>query len=555
MLAPASDQGGLTFRVPPTGEVLGASAIGFVDEQLAPDWDRDPGSVRYAVSYVDDVYGRSVAEPAPSTPMRAQRPCATSDTSATTRGPKTCARSCGGSPQLEPDVLFVSAYLDDAIALRRELVRQDVPLLANIGTSSSYCMPEFGETLGADAVGVYASDKPSGSLDRPVGAAAARARRCWHGRAPPTANAGATDMSPAALAGFSAAWALVRRGAARRLDRSRRPTSRRLPTRPDIPSGTLPNGSGLRFGEPGHRPGGRQHGGGQRDLGMGPPRRGGRDLAARVRHPARRPELRTTRGDRRRAAGDPGVPRSRQASLLLPSTWRWPPGPPRLSPTGAGTPAGRTRPRQLPLGRSSPRAGLDQRATVTGGLPVPDGTRRGPGSGRVHLGQPGDGDRGRRLDRAQAPGKMQVELTVTPLDPATLPPPGDGLAVVRQRLPAGSHVPALRRARPRPGLSEPFDIILVYPSTSTLHATTHEMLFSPTDETCGSRSRDGLDQHPAGGSPRARRRRPGVAGTAATPAPAGERRFHDPGHRAPGSGGVRDADRRRPADPEPAADA
>jgi hypothetical protein len=61
----------------------------------------------------------------------------------------------------KPDVLFVSAYLDDAIALRRQLVRQHVPLVANIGTSSSYCMPAFGATLGKDAVGVYASDKPS----------------------------------------------------------------------------------------------------------------------------------------------------------------------------------------------------------------------------------------------------------------------------------------------------------------------------------------------------------------------------------------------------------
>ena len=43
MLAPASDQGELTFRVPPTGEVLGASAIRFVHEQLAPDWDRRSG--------------------------------------------------------------------------------------------------------------------------------------------------------------------------------------------------------------------------------------------------------------------------------------------------------------------------------------------------------------------------------------------------------------------------------------------------------------------------------------------------------------------------------
>ena len=78
----------------------------------------------------------------------------------------------------KPDVLFVSAYLDDAIALRRELVAQHVKLLANIGTSSSYCMPAFGATLGKDAVGVYASDKPSASSINPSGFAPMPARSC-----------------------------------------------------------------------------------------------------------------------------------------------------------------------------------------------------------------------------------------------------------------------------------------------------------------------------------------------------------------------------------------
>ena len=107
----------------------------------------------------------------------------------------------------KPDVLFVSAYLEDAIALRRQLVAQHVPLFANIGTSSSYCMPAFGATLGEDAVGVYASDKPSASTINPAGlrpdarALLQRANDAYDA-------AWNEDMSPAALAGFSAAWAL-----------------------------------------------------------------------------------------------------------------------------------------------------------------------------------------------------------------------------------------------------------------------------------------------------------------------------------------------------------
>ena len=63
-------------------------------------------------------------------------------------------------------MLFASAYVDDGVAVRRALVRQHVPLLAAIGSSSSYCMPAFGRRLGADAVGLFASDKPdAGVLD------------------------------------------------------------------------------------------------------------------------------------------------------------------------------------------------------------------------------------------------------------------------------------------------------------------------------------------------------------------------------------------------------
>jgi branched-chain amino acid transport system substrate-binding protein len=145
-----------------------------------------------------------------------------------------------------PDVLFVSAYLEDAIALRRELVRQDVPLVANIGTSSSYCMPAFGQTLGEQAVGVFASDKPSATSIDPDGLRPAAAALLARANAAYRERWGA-DMSPAALAGFSAAWALfadVLRAAPSLAPADVAAAAREV----DLPPGSLPNGSGLRFG-------------------------------------------------------------------------------------------------------------------------------------------------------------------------------------------------------------------------------------------------------------------------------------------------------------------
>ena len=247
MLPPASDRGGLTFRVPPTGEVLGAAAIRFVASQVAPDRVRDPSALRYAVSFVDDVYGRTVARGA----IDAMRRRGLVDAGHFGYDPRTVdmrslVRRIAAAG---PDVLFVSAYLDDAIALRRELVRQDVPLVANIGTSSSYCMPAFGQTLGAQAVGVYASDKPSAASIDPAGlrpeaaALLSRADAAFRSR-------WGVDMSPAALAGFSAAWGLfhdVLPHAASFAPADVAAAAGAV----DLPMGSLPNGSGLRFGAPG----------------------------------------------------------------------------------------------------------------------------------------------------------------------------------------------------------------------------------------------------------------------------------------------------------------
>ena len=247
MLPPASDRGGLTFRVPPTGGVLGRAAIAYVDDELAPERGTDPSSLRYAVSFVDDVYGRSVADGAlDEVRERGLRLVGSFGYDLRTVDMRALVRRIAAAA---PDVVFVSAYLEDAIALRRELVRQDVPLLANIGTSSSYCMPEFGATLGKQAVGVYASDKPSASAIDPSGLRPTAAALLHRADAAYRDRWG-SGMSPAALAGFSAAWALF----AEVLTAS--PTLETVDVADtardvDLPPRSLPNGSGLRFGRVG----------------------------------------------------------------------------------------------------------------------------------------------------------------------------------------------------------------------------------------------------------------------------------------------------------------
>jgi ABC-type branched-subunit amino acid transport system substrate-binding protein len=243
---PGTGGGSSFFRVAPMGSNLGSSAIDFIAHQVAPHLTADH-RLRYAVAYVDDPYGREVADGAIAEIHALHEPDAGSFRyDASTVDYHQLARRIAAA---RPDVLYVSAYIADGIALRRALVDEHVPLLANIGTSSSYCMLQFGQPLGADAVGLFASDKPDADDVNPAALAPeGRTALAWVSKV--YRQRYHEDMPAPALSGFSAAYALF---------------VHVLPTaHGDSPSaiakaalsvhlarGTLANGSGLSLAAPG----------------------------------------------------------------------------------------------------------------------------------------------------------------------------------------------------------------------------------------------------------------------------------------------------------------
>jgi branched-chain amino acid transport system substrate-binding protein len=239
--------GELVFRVAPTGGLLGREAVAFIADEFAPKLGRAPSSLRFAVAAVDDVYGSAVADGALDELRKRDLRLAGSFT----YDPRALDRVglVRRIAAVSPDVLFVVAYLEDGVALRRETVRQHLPLLASIGTSSSYCMPEFGAQLGRDAVGLFASDKPDTHGINPKGLATPA--RALLARADATYKAAyGQSMSAPALAGFSGAWALFHHvlPAARSMDPDDVAAAARAVR---LAPGGLPNGSGLDFAGPG----------------------------------------------------------------------------------------------------------------------------------------------------------------------------------------------------------------------------------------------------------------------------------------------------------------
>lgn len=239
--------GELVFRVAPSGAVLGRNAIRFVADEYAPVLGRDPSTLRYAVTLVDDAYGRAVARGGvDEIRARGFTLAGTFAYDPRTVDMEAFVRDLATS---EPDVVFVSAYLQDAIDMRREMVRQGLDILVGIGTSSSYCMPAFGAELGDEAVGLFASDKPASDALNVEGltpsgrALLERAETAFEDRF-------GAPMSAAALAGFSGAWALLHEVLPNAAGLAPVAVATAA-NATNLPSGSLPNGSGLRFGEPG----------------------------------------------------------------------------------------------------------------------------------------------------------------------------------------------------------------------------------------------------------------------------------------------------------------
>jgi ABC-type branched-subunit amino acid transport system substrate-binding protein len=229
------------FRFAPSGLTLGRAAVEFVRDQMVPRLERS--NLKYGVAYVDDAYGRAVAsgaldelrdsgeEVAASIPYDLQN----ADYDSIARQLKAAG----------VDVLMVSSYIDDAIALRRAVINAGLPLVVGIGTSSSYCMPKFGETLGPQAVGLFASDKPDGDVVT-ESALTKEARRVLRAGRSDFSKLYGEPMSAAALTGFAGTYALLKYvlpGAPSLKPADVAKTAERI----DLRDGSLPNGGGLKF--------------------------------------------------------------------------------------------------------------------------------------------------------------------------------------------------------------------------------------------------------------------------------------------------------------------
>ncbi|GAC1626133.1 MAG: hypothetical protein NVS4B2_05190 [Chloroflexota bacterium] len=236
------------FRTVTTGNSLGRAAARYVALVAAPRLGRAPSRLRTAVVYARDVYGSSVGRA-----MVAEAHILHFDLQDTSVIPYDpyhlhIRALVSRLKSVRPDVVMVVGYVQDAVAFRRETLRQHVRPAVMIGTSSAFCMHAFGNALGRGALGLFASDKPDTTFSprallpatRPLLARATSLyRTTYH-----------ADMTAPAVAGFVAGWILFHDVLSR--SGSLRPADvRAAALRLNLPYGSEINGAGVKFAGPG----------------------------------------------------------------------------------------------------------------------------------------------------------------------------------------------------------------------------------------------------------------------------------------------------------------
>ena len=233
------------FRTVATGGTLGRMAVDFTSDVLAKQAGLTHPTA--AIVEVDDVYGRSVADAEAATAESYSiRVIDRVRYSATSYDASALVTRLAGD---RPDYLWDVSYLQDGVAIWRSVLAQSWRPRAAVGTSSAFCMPEFGAQLGAGAVGVYAADKPNQAVSPNALDPSARAL-LTKATAEYTTLGGGSTMEIPGMAGFVGGWVLfhdVVPHAAALTSAGLRDAAFQL----DIPEGSEINGGGVKFGVPG----------------------------------------------------------------------------------------------------------------------------------------------------------------------------------------------------------------------------------------------------------------------------------------------------------------
>jgi branched-chain amino acid transport system substrate-binding protein len=260
----------LVFRVGASGSNLGTNSVQFAAQQLtARLGKRSPADLRLAIVAADDAYPASVADAARATAKRAGVPVVADETYRLSYPDWQPIMDALASAH--PDLIVLASHIPDGVAFRRAMIAAGVHAGALIGSTMAQCDPDFAGDLGPDAVGVFASDRPTGGFQATALDPAARGVYQRFADAWGTADGDddtdeyaapsgeysisgpideASGPSEEGLSGFTSGWVLAHDVLPKAFAAAVAPTAEGIAAAArslDLPDGSLPNGAGVRF--------------------------------------------------------------------------------------------------------------------------------------------------------------------------------------------------------------------------------------------------------------------------------------------------------------------
>ena len=234
------------LRTVATGSTLGRNGARWTQSFLLPGFGLTPASARIVILFEGDTYGSAVGygaiDEADALGLNVV------DTVKYDAATADYDQLADRILQDRPDIILTASYLEDGVAFRRAAVAHHIPVKTIVGTSSAYCHPQFGDLLGQDAVGLFASDKPDEDFREEALSGDARTV-LKQAKAAFRARTGGS-MTAAGIAGFVGGWVMFHDILPHARSTSRDDVvSAALAL--DLPVGSEINGAGVKFAGPG----------------------------------------------------------------------------------------------------------------------------------------------------------------------------------------------------------------------------------------------------------------------------------------------------------------
>lgn len=230
------------LRTVATGSTLGRKATDFTRDYVLPGLGLDPHTARTVILFEGDAYGSAVGYGAIDEAGAAGFNVV--DTIKYDLNSVDYSKLAAQVDADRPDVVLTAEYIQDAVAFRRAALARHMKVRALVGTSASYCHQQFGNELGPDAVGLFASDKPAGAIN-PAGLLP-EARALWERATTRYASTYGKEMSAAAISGFVGGWVMFHDILPNAASTSRADVWKAAMAL-DLPEGSEINGAGVRF--------------------------------------------------------------------------------------------------------------------------------------------------------------------------------------------------------------------------------------------------------------------------------------------------------------------